>query len=233
MVKSKKELLANSKKKDCKIVVSKNGPYIVYGSLPLTSEIAVLGDEGYPIKWVKGKSYPAKENYALCRCGQSGKKPYCDGSHLKTGFDGTETASREKYLKQAVKINGPDLVLTDVPKLCAGAGFCYSKEGNTWNLTKISNNSNAKKVAIRQACDCPSGRLVAYEKNTGKPIEPDFKPSISLTKWQGEKFIGPLWVKGRVQIESQDGKKYETRNRVTLCRCGRSRNKPFCDNSHI
>ncbi|MDD5162646.1 MAG: CDGSH iron-sulfur domain-containing protein [Candidatus ainarchaeum sp.] len=230
MAKSKKEF---SGKKDCGIVVSKDGPYLVSGGLPLVREIAVPDSEGHPVKWVKGKVFPAKGDYALCRCGQTEKKPFCDGTHTKIGFDGTETASRKEFLKQAEKISGSGLVLFDAPELCAGAGFCHSKEGDTWNLTKESDNFKSKKIAIQQACDCPAGRLVACEKKTGKPIEPDFKPGISITKWQGEKFPGPFWIKGGVPIESHDGKKYETRNRVTLCHCGKSRNKPFCDGSHM
>ncbi|UCF09264.1 MAG: CDGSH iron-sulfur domain-containing protein, partial [Thermoplasmata archaeon] len=44
---------------------------------------------------------------------------------------------------------------------------------------------------------------------------------------------GPIWVRGRIPIESADGHIYEIRNRVTLCRCGWSSNKPFCDSSHL
>lgn len=43
---------------------------------------------------------------------------------------------------------------------------------------------------------------------------------------------GPLWVRGGIPVESSDGATYEVRNRVTLCRCGRSSNKPFCDGTH-
>ena len=43
---------------------------------------------------------------------------------------------------------------------------------------------------------------------------------------------GPLWVRGGITVESKDGSSYERRNRVTLCRCGASSNKPFCDGSH-
>jgi len=233
LAKNKNSSVGNSAEKGGRIVVSKNGPYIVFGGLPLAREIAVPDSEGHPVKWVKGKRFPTEGNYSLCRCGLSKKRPFCDGTHAKTGFDGTETASREEFLKQAEEFRGPGLVLADWPELCARAGFCHSKEGDTWSLTKASDDPKAKKIAIRQACDCPAGRLVAYEKDTDKPIEPKFEQSISVTKWQGEKFLGPLWVKGGVQIESQDGKKYETRNRVTLCSCGKSKNKPFCDGSHM
>jgi CDGSH-type Zn-finger protein len=44
---------------------------------------------------------------------------------------------------------------------------------------------------------------------------------------------GPLWVRGGIPVVSDDGKPYIVRNRFTLCRCGKSRNKPFCDGSHI
>ena len=48
----------------------------------------------------------------------------------------------------------------------------------------------------------------------------------------GIKVSGPIWVKGGIKIISSDNKTYEIRNRVTLCRCGQSKNKPFCDGTH-
>jgi len=74
---------------------------------------------------------------------------------------------------------------------------------------------------------------VAINKETGEPIEPKFEPSISLVEDPIANASGPLWVKGGVSIESSQGEAYETRNRVTLCRCGKSHNKPYCDGSHI
>jgi CDGSH-type Zn-finger protein len=43
---------------------------------------------------------------------------------------------------------------------------------------------------------------------------------------------GPLWLRGGIPVFAADGFAYEVRNRVTLCRCGASKNKPFCDGSH-
>lgn len=219
-------------KNKAKIVVTKNGPYVVTGRLPLAKEIMVLGKDGYPARWKKGKNYPAKECYSLCRCGHSLNHPYCDGNHVNTGFKGRETASREEYLKHAKKITGPNLVLTDNVNLCASARFCDRAEG-VWQATKNSGRPKAKETAIQEACDCPSGRLVVWDRKTGKQIEPDFKPSLSIAEDPGAKVSGPIWVKGGVPIESENGAKYEIRNRVTLCRCGHSTNKPFCDGSHI
>lgn len=221
-----------SKKKNKKVQVTKNGPYIVSGNVPLAKEKILVDEDGEPRKWVKGQSYPSKEEYLLCRCGRSKNKPYCDKTHLKVDFDGTETASRKKYNEQAERISGPDLDLTDVQDLCVGARFCH-RAGGTWKLTENSDDPKSKKIAIEEACDCPSGRLVVWNKKTKKPIEPNFKQSISLVECPGDNVSGPIWLKGRVPLESSDGTKYEVRNRVTLCRCGKSSNKPFCDGTHI
>ena len=130
-----------------------------------------------------------------------------------------------------MELDAPDLKLTDAEEFCAGARFCH-RGGSTWNLTLQSDDAKAKQMAIEEACDYPSGRLVAWEKN-GKAIEPDFEPSIGLVEDTQAKKMGPIWLKGSIPVESADGKTYETRNRVTLCRCGKSSNKPFCDGSHL
>lgn len=103
----------DKKVKKGKIVVSKNGPYLVSGNLSLKKEIIDSDSEGFSCKWKDGEKYPDNETYRLCRCGQSKSKPYCDRSHIAAEFDGTETDSRKKYLERAEKIDGPDLDLTD------------------------------------------------------------------------------------------------------------------------
>jgi CDGSH-type Zn-finger protein len=218
--------------KSGRIVVSKDGPYLVSGSLPLQKEVSVVGDEGEPEKWRKGRKYPLRASYRLCRCGRSGQKPFCDNAHVQAGFDGTETASRKPFAEQARRLRGRDLELDDAESLCSSARFCRPK-GGTWRLTARSNDPAKRKLAIQQAGNCPAGRLVVYDKKTGVPIEPEFAPSISLTEDPQAGVSGPIWVKGGVPVVSADGKVHEIRNRVTLCRCGKSRNKPFCDGSHI
>src|SRR5580693_5041011 len=96
-----------------KITVSENGPYLVTGSVPMARQTIVVDGAGNSIEWRQGEELETKASCALCRCGQSANKPYCDGSHARTGFDGTETASREPYLKQAVEQDGPTVILTD------------------------------------------------------------------------------------------------------------------------
>jgi CDGSH-type Zn-finger protein len=219
-------------KKEVKIMITKNGPYFVSGDLPMDKQIIGIGKDGEPERWVKGKKYPSNESCALCRCGQSKNPPFCDGMHAKINFDGKETASKKPFDKQAQVIDGPTLMLKDAQALCATARFCH-RAGGTWELTKHSDDQNARKIAIEESCNCPSGRLVECDKKTGKELEPNLEKSISLVEDPQNKVSGPIWVKGGVPIESSDGTIYETRNRVTLCRCGKSSNKPFCDGSHI
>jgi CDGSH-type Zn-finger protein len=215
----------------CRIKVVRDGPYLVNCGLPLAKEIVVSDNEGTPIGWRQGAAYPVQETYSLCRCGQSRNHPFCDGTHAKAGFDGTETADRRLYMAQAETITGPGLILTDAEKFCAVGLFCH-RAGDAWSLTERSGDEELKQTAIQEACDCPSGRLVAWDKETGKPIEPCFQPSIGLIEDPFRKASGPLWIKGGVPVESADGATYEIRNRITLCRCGKSKNKPFCDGSH-
>jgi len=214
-----------------KIKVKKNGPYIVTGNVPLEREYAVT-KLIYPLRWEKGESFSSKAQYSLCRCGKSSTMPYCDGAHIKSQFDGTETASNIPFDQRVKKTIGPGIDLNDVEELCSGARFC-DIGGGTWQLTEKSDDPSAKEKVIQQSCDCPSGRLVAVEKEIGSPIEPAFEKSISVTDDQATGLGGPLWVKGGIPVESSDGTTYEIRNRVTLCRCGKSSNKPFCDGLHL
>jgi CDGSH-type Zn-finger protein len=215
-----------------KIKVTKNGPYLISGNIPLVREVMVTGEEGDPAAWEKSEEFPEAEDYRLCRCGRAKNKPFCDDMHIISRFNGEETASRETFEEQAEEIVGPELILKDAPSLCAAARFCHRASG-IWRLTEKSDQKEARDIAIQEAADCPSGRLVVCDKKTKKAIEPEFSQEISVTEDVPASVSGPLWVKGGIPIESSDGKRYEIRNRVTLCRCGVSKNKPFCDGTHI
>ena len=214
-----------------KIEITKDGPYLVSGGLPLSEQHIVTNAEGDSLDYREGKKFPAPAQYALCRCGQSGNKPFCDGSHTRVQFDGTETASRKPYLQQAETIEGPAVSLTDAESLCAFARFCDPK-GRIWNLVGQTDNPETRKIVEFEAAHCPAGRLVVWDKKTGQAIEPEFQPSLGLIEDTEKKVGGPIWVRGGIPVISADGKTYEIRNRLTLCRCGQSNNKPFCDGSH-
>ncbi len=216
--------------KEVYIKVTKDGPYLLFGMPEVSEEIILTDESGECIGYGKGKNFEIRSNpVALCRCGKSKNAPFCDLSHQKIGFDGTETASFEPLLDGAVKFHGKNLVLSDNEKYCALARFCDVK-GTIWTLITKGDESSDK-IAIEEANLCPSGRLVIFDKD-GNEIEYELEKSVTILEDEGLKVSGPLWLKGGIRVESVDGRRYEVRNRQTLCRCGMSSNKPFCNCAH-
>ena len=128
------------------------------------------------------------------------------------------------------------MVLDDAKALCAFARFC-DVEGKVWNLV-LQDDAAAAGLVEQQAADCPGGRLRARQRSAAQQaevqtLEPRFDASIGLVQDTAKGVSGPLWVRGGVPVISADGSSYEVRNRVALCRCGVSSNKPFCDGSHV
>lgn len=214
------------------IQITEDGPYLVYGNPPLDQEIIVPNEEGSSWEYRRGKKFDTStEVVALCRCGRSKKAPFCDGAHVHADWNPTETASKRPLLEEAEEYEGPTMVLADNEKYCAFARFCDAY-GQIWNLVMKAETEEEREIVRHEAGHCPAGRLVLYDKKEKKVYEPDLEPSISVLEDPGIKVSGPIWVKGGIRIESADGTSYEIRNRVTLCRCGMSSNKPFCNGAH-
>ena len=68
--------------------------------------------------------------------------------------------------------------------------------------------------------------------NQGENLEELSQPLIHTIEDDGLKISGPLWIRGGIRVESASGKSYEVRQKQTLCRCGASGNKPFCNGAH-
>jgi CDGSH-type Zn-finger protein len=216
---------------DMRIRVTRNGPYLVGKSVPLRVESIVANENGESESWREHGSLDARETCGLCRCGLSATKPFCDGSHAAAGFDGTETASFEPYEDACEVLEGPRVDVRDLKSLCADARFCH-RAGTVWHQYTVDDDLVAQ--TIIEECElCPSGRYTAVDKATGQPHEPELEPSIVFVQDPEMGVSGPIWVRGGIPVQSADGREYEVRNRVTLCRCGHSANKPFCDGSHI
>jgi len=215
--------------REFKIKVIKNGPYIITGNVPLSEKIIVPKGKEYELK--DGRELPQAEEYHLCRCGKSKNAPFCDGSHEKKNFVGTETASRDKYVERAELYEGPSFDLLDDDR-CAFARFCHTDKGKTWELVENDDKQEYKEKAIKSANECPTGRLTLIDK-TGKAIEIKYEPSIDIIQDPERGVSAGIFVKGNISIEAADGHVYEVRNRAALCRCGKSWNKPFCDASHV
>ena len=218
-----------------KIKILKDGPYLVSGDLDLSEKIILPEkDNANDAKYVWGDagSINHDKTYALCRCGASKNHPFCDGSHEDINFDGTETACRKLYRDRAELIKGNNIDLLDDGR-CAGARFCYRKTGDAWYLATCEDNSKKTlSEAVRSASECPAGRLTAVAKD-GTCIEPELDQEIEITQDPENDVSGGIYVKGGIPLVSADGSEYEIRNRIVLCRCGKSKNKPFCDGAHV
>lgn len=212
-----------------RIKIIKNGPYLVYGGVPLFEERILPKGNGYVYE--HGRELPQAQTYALCRCGKTSTPPFCDGAHAAAHFDGTETACRDAYLQRATLLPGAGVDLLDDGR-CAFARFCHREEGDAWELAEASDTPHIREEAVRAASECPAGRLTSVTKD-GALIELPLEPGIVVLQDPEESVSAGLYVRGGIPIESAGGSLYEVRNRVVLCRCGASKNKPFCDMQHV
>ena len=208
-----------------RIEITENGSYKVTGGLPLQHRAPVVSEKGEPLTW---RTVPVEQpddgDYYLCRCGHSGNKPFCDGTHNKIGFDGTEVAPTSTRAERAKTLGGTGLTVTDDRSICSHAGFCGNKISNVWKMTPQTEDTVVRAQVMAMVERCPSGAL-AYEVE-GAPVEPDLPQAVATTP------DGPLFVMGGVPVTRADGAPMETRPRAVLCRCGASSNKPLCDGTH-
>jgi CDGSH-type Zn-finger protein len=219
-----------------KIIIRKNGPYIIEGNVPLVQKTQVVSEYGEPLTWKKIKEIETEtEEYHLCRCGLSGEKPFCDGSHRRLGFDGTEQAQTSRDSDFQVTFpGGTRLIVRQDPSLCMNSGFCGLRNADIAQLVAASGDTQVRSLAIAMIERCPSGSLTYKIEPGDSDIEPDLPQQIADTIeiTSDGPIAGPLWASGCIEIVRSDGQSFETRNRVTLCNCGLSENKPLCDGTH-
>jgi CDGSH-type Zn-finger protein len=213
-----------------------NGPYLVEDNIRMVWKVPVESAKGEPVAWRTLTDIAHPTPCVLCRCGRSANKPFCDGSHARTGFDGTDTADEQSRAERARAYQGDGVVMYDDRSICTHAGFCSTAVTNVWKMMKATGDTNVRIQVAGMIERCPSGALTYALTSGGEEagegsiasvdIEPDLPAQIAVTP------DGPLWVTGGVVIEASSGNRLEVRNRATLCRCGESANKPLCDGSH-
>jgi len=97
----------------------------------------------------------------------------------------------------------------------------FDRESRPWVRADAASPDQIAEVILA----CPSGALHFERKDDG--IEEAASSEASILLWEN----GPLQIQGDLSISGTEIEMEETR--VTLCRCGESTNKPFCDNSHL
>jgi CDGSH-type Zn-finger protein len=185
-----------------KITCLPSGPYSLTGDAPL--------------RRASGERLPAPAPAALCRCGGSKKKPFCDGTHRANGFSDRNLADPAKNRRDTYV--GKGITIRDNRALCAHAGYCTDQLASVFRYGQepwIDPDGAAVEEIVAAVRKCPSGAL-----SVEGPF-PERAPMVTVTD------NGPYAVTGGIELAGHaPGEHY------TLCRCGASKNKPFCDGSH-
>ncbi|MEV4808781.1 ferritin-like domain-containing protein [Micromonospora avicenniae] len=215
-----------------RIVVLSNGPYVVSGGVPLRRKRKIVSAEnGDALTWKIGDALATERTYALCRCGHSSAKPFCDGTHARIGFDGTETADVRPYEELQHVHDGVGISAQRVGELCIHAAFCIGRTRPIAAMLADTDDSDVRANIMGRIDHCPSGSYSYALHRGGDSIEPDLPRAISVLEEENG-LASALWVTGGVPVVRADGQPLQTRNRMTLCRCGHSANKPLCDGTH-
>ncbi len=174
----------------------------------------------------RGESIKTKGSVSLCRCGASKTKPYCDGTHAAIGW--TDEKSDVRQPDQLDEYKGKSITILDNRGICSHAAECTNGLPKVWLMGVepwIDADGENKEKIIEVIKRCPSSAL-SYAVD-GK-IQTDFsdQPHIYVSR------NGPYHIRGGFKIADTEIGEGGSHEHAALCRCGQSRNKPFCDGSH-
>ena len=189
-----------------------NGPYLVKSLETLTNS--------------KGETLETKDVLALCRCGCSTTKPFCSGMHKEVGFDSARLT--DGSLDRRESHEGDGITIHDNRGICAHSGFCTDNLREVWRLRQepwIEPHGAAAGEIAGVVRKCPSGAL-SYSIGGVEHSSQERAPAILVSK------NGPYFVTGGIELVGAAWGEGASREHYTLCRCGQSKNKPFCDGSH-
>jgi CDGSH-type Zn-finger protein/uncharacterized Fe-S cluster protein YjdI len=131
--------------------------------------------------------------------------------------------------KDVVEYQGDDAVVTWNGKLCIHIGECGRAKGDLfiggrqpWCNPDLASNDEVEEVVER----CPTGALSVTLAGGSYAETPDPDNTVQVA------YNGPLFMRGELDIADAPDDVTGLQFRAALCRCGASKNKPFCDNSH-
>ena len=182
--------------------------------------------EGAALRRESGPELAGGKKVALCRCGGSKSKPFCDGTHSKIGFSDRNLADPAKDRRQAYA--GKNITIYDNRALCAHAGYCTDSLQDVFRMHDepwIAPDAAAVDRVIATIRKCPSGAL-SYALDGVQAEQPNRPPAVTIMDH------GPYAVTGGIEFAGASFGQGASTEHYTLCRCGRSKNKPFCDGSH-
>jgi CDGSH-type Zn-finger protein/truncated hemoglobin YjbI len=204
------------------ITVATDGPYLVTNPDKLRN-------------WL-GEDLSTRPQLALCRCGESAIKPFCDGTHGAVGFSGAKDPKRVPDGRDVYP--GQQVTIFDNRGICQHSGFCTDRLSSVFHagsepfVSPAGGRADDIIAAIRA---CPSGALSFAVDDVEERATVDHhgtrEPAIEVSK------DGPYRITGGIPLADADGKDVEraqgsSREHYALCRCGHSQNKPFCSGMH-
>jgi len=177
-----------------------------------------------------GGTIETKAVAALCRCGLSANKPFCDGSHQNAGFSSApdHTRLRNAALDYTGTVDGTEVTISYTPVLCTHAAECQARAAAVFNPRQkpwVQPQNGSLSEILDVIAACPSGAL----RVTASAAEPHHlttgEVSIRVEK------NGPFHVQN-IALDAEFNGVGASHAKYSLCRCGLSKNKPFCDGSH-
>jgi CDGSH-type Zn-finger protein/uncharacterized Fe-S cluster protein YjdI len=231
-----------------KILPLPNGPYYLLNDMKPKIVENLQNSKGEPLSTVSG--------VALCRCGASKNKPFCDGTHgtigfstenkavqastnsnsTSTGADPSSSDVSSNKNKNTTKDKrksyvGKKITIHDNRRICSHATECVN---NLPPVFKVNSRPwiDSDAAEVEEIADtirkCPSGALSYSIDGIEYRDQNDRNPMVTVSK------DGPYAITGGIEliganIQFGDG---ASKEHYTLCRCGASQNKPFCDGMH-
>ena len=195
------------------IIPTKNGPYRVSGAEVLKG----LQD---------GRSFDVSGTVALCRCGGSRNKPFCDGTHARNGFTDEKAPNRVPDRRDTYV--GKDVTVHDNRGVCAHAGRCTDGLPAVFRLREepfVDADGAPREAIVAQVRQCPSGAL-SYSVDGVEHRDRESAPMMFIVP------NGPYAIVGGAELADTTFGEGASHEHFTLCRCGQSQNKPFCSGAH-
>ncbi len=206
----------------CTIQTSVDGPYLVTNADHLSS-------------WL-GESLATRPQMALCRCGASERKPFCDGTHAEIAFKGEKDPERVADRRDTYV--GQQVTILDNRGTCQHSGLCTDRLATVFRLGTepfVAPSGGRMDEIVRAVRDCPSGALSYALDGVEAREDVDFhgtrEPAIEVSK------DGPYRITGGIPLTDGAGEEEPrnagaSREHYALCRCGHSQHKPFCSGMH-
>ena len=203
-------------------MTAKNGPYLVTNVPAVRTPL--------------GETLTLPPQLALCRCGASATKPFCDGTHATNGF--TDAKDPNRVPDQRDTYPGQQVTIFDNRGICQHSGLCTDRLPTAFRTGAepfVAPSGARMDELVRAVRDCPSGALsLAFDGDEARDLADwhgQREPAIEVTQ------DGPYRVTGGIGLTDATGADVpraagSSREHYALCRCGHSQNKPFCSGMH-